>query len=122
MIARQILEAKGAAELAATIVFDSSGYELKTATGASRTAWSALYSYHEGPTTFLLYSNPVVHQIVPKRAFHDADVPRIRELLRAQVTQRHATSKRRFLLRTVALWILLLGAFAAIRFLTGPAH
>jgi YcxB-like protein len=110
--ARKTLEGKTERDRSITFELDPAGYSISTPTSSSRSDWSNLHRYHEGKSAFLLYLNPTVHQILPKRAFSDDDVAKVRALLAAHVTQRPAGRSRRTAM--ILLWAVLVIVFLAI--------
>ena len=88
-------------------------------TRLERTLWGALYRYDEGASAFLFFINPTVKIIVPKRAFREDDLPRIREILRTCVRQRHVTNAT---MKTLVLWVVLVVGFLVVwQFMGKPA-
>jgi hypothetical protein len=107
--ARKTLEGKTERERSVTFELDPAGYSVSTPTSSSRSDWSNLYRYEEGKTAFLFYVNPTVQQILPKRAFSDDDIVKVRALLAAQVTQKPAGLSSRT--KMVLLWAFLVVVF-----------
>jgi hypothetical protein len=95
-----------------TFELDPAGYSVSTPTSSSSSDWSTLHRYHEGKTAFLFYVNPTVQQIVPKRAFGNDDIAKVRALLAAHVTQRPAGHWGGA--KMILLWAFLIVVFLAI--------
>jgi YcxB-like protein len=69
-------------------VFDDAGIQIQNQTSTTRLTYLALHRFLEGPTTFLLFVGAPLPQLVPKRAFAEADLSAIRELCAKHVTVR----------------------------------
>jgi hypothetical protein len=109
-VAERILAGRGERELAVDYEFSPAGLGISTAASKSVSEWSAYHHATEIPTAFLVYPNPTVFQIVPKRAFAEADLPRLRELFAAHLKGKPPTNP---LVRTVVLWAVLVILFLA---------
>jgi hypothetical protein len=109
--ARKTLEGKSERDRTVALELDPAGYSISTPSSSSNAEWSTLHRYHEGKSAFLFYVNPTVHQIVPKRAFRDEDVAKVRALLAAHVTQKPAG---RSATKMILLWAFLIVVFLAI--------
>lgn len=118
--ASKVLENRKDTERDITWELDETGYCVKTPGSDSRAAWDTVHRIKEGRRTFLLYPASNIFQIIPKRAFRYEDIPRIRWLFRTRVTPRSASNP---MVRTVALWVVLIVAFLAVwQFLQQPGH
>lgn len=69
--------------------FDEEGYRLEGPHASAEVKWAALVKWKEAKQTFLLYSNPRVGSVIPKRFFQSsADVDAVRSLLQTKVQKR----------------------------------
>jgi YcxB-like protein len=68
--------------------FDESGYQLETVHAKAEVQRAALVRWQEGPKTFLLFQNPRIGSVVPKRFFQNAaDVDAVRQFLRGSAAK-----------------------------------
>jgi hypothetical protein len=69
--------------------FSDEGYAVSTVHANSTVKWSALSSWKETKKTLMLYQNPKIGSLVPKRFFQSAaDVETVRGFLRANVKKK----------------------------------
>jgi len=115
--ARLILDGLGSRELDVTFEFTPGEVSVTRPAGSSRSEWSLYRHFTEVPSAFLIYTNALVFHVVPKRAFAEADVPRLRALLAARLTP--PPPPRPGWRRIVALWALLVVSFVVIWQLIG---
>jgi hypothetical protein len=110
--ASTVLQGLGSRELDVTFEFTPTELNIVRPAGSSRSEWSLYRHFTEVPTAFLIYTNALVFQIVPKRAFAEADIPRLRSLLAARLTPppRPTGGWKRI----VILWLILISLFVAI--------
>lgn len=98
--------------------FDAEGVTIRTAGTTSSIAYRSLVESREGKTALLLYVAPNVANIVPKRAFSDEDLPRVRLWLAENVKAKRVRSTNRLIL----VWIVALFMFMVIwQFLSSTA-
>lgn len=64
-----------------TMLVDDSGVQWHWDGGSVSAEWRTFIRWYEGKNGFLLYSSPVLFNIVPKRAFSDDQVAEFRTLL-----------------------------------------
>lgn len=114
--AKTVLASKSEMDLTHSYELDSDGYRISSHNSASRATWSTLYTFQETADAFLLFQNPTVRIIIPKRAFAANDIPRIQKLLAACVHRRRPGGGPA---RVLVLWVVLIIAFVAIYHLVG---
>jgi YcxB-like protein len=69
--------------------FDESGYQVEAVHARAEVKWAALVKWIESKNCFLLYQNPKIGSIVPKRFFQSAaDLDAVRRLLQANVRRK----------------------------------
>lgn len=69
--------------------FDESGYALETMQARAEVKWAALSKWSETKKSFLLYQNPRIGSVVPKRFFQSpGDVDAARNLLIASALRK----------------------------------
>jgi len=69
--------------------FGEDGYLLTAAHSTADIKWSAISKWKEGRDSFVIYVNPNVSSLVPKRFFQNsADVDSVRNLLRTKVKKK----------------------------------
>jgi hypothetical protein len=69
--------------------FDESGYQVEAPHVRAEVKWAALVNWIESKNCFLLYQNPKIGSIVPKRFFQSAaDVETVRNLMGANVARK----------------------------------
>jgi hypothetical protein len=69
--------------------FDEEGYRLEGPHASAELKWAARVKWKEAKHTFLLYSNPRIASVIPKRFFQSpADVDAVRSLLQTKVQKR----------------------------------
>jgi len=88
--------------------FDAQGVNIRTSVSEVSLRYAALRRQWEVSTAFLLYTQERIAQIVPKRAFHAAQIEHIRQWLAAGVQD--APRPKRFS-RLVVIWAVLLVSF-----------
>jgi hypothetical protein len=91
---RKLVESKSVRERDMAYVFDDVGYDIHSPAAASRGEWGTLERWLEVPTAFLLYVAPHSPLLVPKRAFRDDDVHRLRALLETRLGKSADAIKR----------------------------
>jgi hypothetical protein len=100
--------------------FDEDGVTIRAAGSTTTFAYRTLVKASEGSSAFLLYPhNPLVANIIPKRAFGADELPRVRAHIAA-----HAPLKplRGFGLKVFVLWVVLIFVFIVIwQFLNASA-
>jgi hypothetical protein len=117
-VAARVMSNKTAQERDITWEFDEVGYRVSTPGSEGRGAWGTVHRTMEGEKTFFLYPSSNIYQLIPKRAFRDEDLPRIRELFRTRVTPRPIRNNA---WRVLVLWVVFIGAFLAVwQFLESP--
>jgi YcxB-like protein len=67
------------------IEFSDEGVKTDSAMGSSQVSWKSFLRYAESEDTFLLYTSPVVFEIVPKRALQPEQVDELRRLMQAHI-------------------------------------
>jgi YcxB-like protein len=67
-------------------IFDSAGVHQRWNTGSSEVDWKNYIRQLEGPNQFLLYSSPVMFNIIPKRAFAPEQLVEFRALLQQKIS------------------------------------
>lgn len=112
--ARTVLEGKTPSDLQMKLELDADGYAVSSPSSESRSAWRSVHHFVEAKSAFLIYPNPTVYQVWPKRAFADSDLPRVRALLDAHV--KPATSHKK---RVLWVWAALVIGFAIVYQLFG---
>jgi hypothetical protein len=117
--ARNSVDGKTEAQRTITFTLDSSGLSIVTPESTAHSKWSTFHSFQEAPSSFLIYVNRAVPQLIPKRAFSDDAIPRVRELLQTHVRLR--PKQNAIFKRTLLLWVVLIIAFVAIWHLVKPA-
>jgi hypothetical protein len=100
--------------------FDEDGVTIRAAGSTTTFAYRTLVKAREGSTAFLLYPhNPLVANIIPKRAFAADDLPRVRAYVTAHAPLK---SLRGLGLRVFGLWVVLIFVFIVIwQFLNASA-
>lgn len=69
--------------------FDDQGLSFDGPHASSEMKWGAILKWKESKSTFLVYQNPRIGSIIPKRFFSTpADVDGVRELLRTHVPRK----------------------------------
>lgn len=104
--ARQALKRAGDGEV--TYRFDDEGVTIHAPGAITTFAYRRLIKVREGSTAFLVYLNPFIANIVPKRAFPPADVDRVRALLAGHS---RLAPLRTFPWKMVFSWLLLILMF-----------
>jgi YcxB-like protein len=118
--AKKVVENKTEAERNITFAFDAAGYDVLTPVSKVRADWTSVHGAHESPSTFYLYTASNAFQLVPKRAFRTEDVPKLRELIRARVSERPVKNRT---VRMVILWLVLIVSFLAVwQFMEGASE
>ncbi len=91
--------------------FDAEGVNIKTPVSEVSLRYGALHRQHEVSTAFLLYTQARIAQVVPKRAFDDAQIEHIRQWLGAAVQERPRPNPFK---RTVVIWAVLVVTFLIV--------
>jgi len=107
-------EGKGPGDSDTRLELDDVGYATITASSSTRGTWQSLNGFQEGKSCFLLFAQPRGVVILPKRAFSEADVSRVREILHAHVTAQPAPVSKARLRAMVALMIISISLIAGI--------
>lgn len=101
-----------------TYCFDDFGFSSESKLRQHRLAWAALARAVETPEAFLIYTTPQTVLIVPKRAFTDAGVAALHELLPARVTPtpvaKPGVGGRVSGRGTLLMWVVLVVTFLSI--------
>ncbi|HYQ17409.1 MAG TPA: YcxB family protein [Polyangiaceae bacterium] len=95
-----------------TFRFDEQGMSIDSKLRQMRYAWPALARYLEAPESFIVYPTPRSLFVVPKRAFTEAELPEIRELLQTRIVQKPGGGSG--LKRMVWVWLALVVTFTVI--------
>jgi hypothetical protein len=112
--AKEIFAGKGERQRTVSYEFAPSGVRMDGPGSEGRSEWSVYHRCYETPDAFLLYVNPAVYHVVPKRAFRETDVPRLRQLFDAHLVNPPLKSSRMAL---VILWVVLILIFVAAYYL-----
>jgi hypothetical protein len=120
-VGKQVMENKTEAERELSFHFDASGYRITTPVSTASGQWSGVHRTQESASTFLIYPASNLFQIVPKRAFAEPDVSRLRALLAEHVqprpTRYTGTARAK---KALLLWVVLIIMFLFIwQFLGG---
>ena len=119
--ARQGFAGKSREQLTTTYELGPDGFAVSTPESTSRSAWTAFVHHGEVPAAFRLYHTRAAYQILPKRAFRQEDVPRVRSLLDAHLSP--VPTRTRILRNALILWIIMVAMFMGVYFLVGaPSH
>lgn len=78
------LEGKSEEERKAKFELGENGFSVELLGSAGRSEWSSLHHFLETESAFLLYINATVCHVLPKRAFSEPDVEKVRSLLEMQ--------------------------------------
>jgi hypothetical protein len=79
--ARMQFRKQPAAHAPKTISLDSSGVHWRWEGGSSDIDWKSFLKWQESTTQFLLYTSPVIFNMIPKRIFTEEQISEIRLLL-----------------------------------------
>jgi hypothetical protein len=90
---------------------DAQGLSVNSALRRAQLAWPAISGYAESQSAFIVYTSPQTVFVIPKRAFEDTDLGRVRQLFSERLPPRRGAS-RPFL--RLALGGILVVAFLAI--------
>ncbi|HYP87418.1 MAG TPA: YcxB family protein, partial [Polyangiaceae bacterium] len=93
--------------------FDGQGVSVESPLRQLRYAWPGLARQLELPDSFIIYPTPRSLFVVPKRAFDEAELPLIRELLQTRVVQKPGSGGGA-LKRVVLVWLAAVVAFTVI--------
>lgn len=93
--------------------FDDEGMSMHAPGSTSSTAYHAIPGWREAETAFLITCGPNAASIVPKRAFADSDLERVRALLAANVKVAPLPG-RKGVRRTFIVWVALIFAFLVV--------
>jgi hypothetical protein len=108
-IARKLLRALAASgDGEVSFRFDDEGVTIRAAGSTTTFAYRTLVKTIEGTTAFMLYVNPLIANIIPKRAFSADGVDRVRAYLAAHQPPRPAGAAGR---KVLLIWIVLILAF-----------
>jgi hypothetical protein len=91
--------------------FDDAGVTIRSAGATATFAYRTLVKVREGKTAFVLYTTPLLGNIVPKRAFASEEIPQVRSYLAAATKVR---SMAGFPVKGLLAWLLLVLMFLAI--------
>jgi hypothetical protein len=91
--------------------FDADGVALRAAGATASFAYRTLVRTRETESALLLYTNPYIANIVPKRAFSPEDLERVRRLLPESI---RPVPQRLFSGMKIFYWALLLFAFLSV--------
>jgi YcxB-like protein len=69
-----------------TLTVDATGAYWHWDSGSSALAWSNFIRWHEDKNGFVLYTSPATFNIVPKRAFSEAELKEFRRLLSREIS------------------------------------
>lgn len=72
----------------ATSVFSDEGVDIQSPVASAAMRWPAYVAFAETKNLFLLYQNPRVFNMFPKRGFVATDIESVRSLLRSKLPQR----------------------------------
>ncbi|MET0286641.1 MAG: YcxB family protein [Polyangiales bacterium] len=112
--ARKHLEGKSARDLTMHYELDAGGYTIRSPSTDVRSTWQSVHHFDEAEAAFLIFPSATIQVVVPKRAFAEADVPRVRALLQASVKQPKKTFLRGSAGRVILLWLALVLMFVVI--------
>jgi hypothetical protein len=107
-LARRYVHGKSASDLTVAFELDEAGFSARSASSQGRNAWQVVQQVREGLSTFLIYLNPVLFQILPKRAFPQDELAQIRQLLQTRIAP--PRPMRRWVIMLV-VWLVVVGAF-----------
>jgi hypothetical protein len=89
---------------------DAVGLSVSSALRQAQLAWPALAGYAESGSAFIVYTSPQTVFVIPKRAFEDTELGRVRQMLAERLSPKQGSS--RLFLR------LALGSIVVVAFLT----
>src|SRR5262249_36944173 len=111
LTARRILRAlTKAGDGDVTYRFDPEGGTIRASGSTTSFAYRARTKAREGKTAFLLYPNPLVANIVPKRAFSAEGMERVRSYITANVPTKRTPRVAKIFL----IWIALIVGFVVL--------
>jgi hypothetical protein len=90
---------------------DAQGLSVDSALRRAQLAWPALSGYAESPSVFIVYTSPQTVFVIPKRAFDDAELGRVRQLFSERLPPRSPSSR---LFKRLALGGIVMVAFLTI--------
>jgi hypothetical protein len=90
---------------------DAQGLSVESALRQARLAWPALSGYAESGQAFIVYTSPQTVFVIPKRAFEEAELGRVRQMFAERLSPKQGS--QRLLLR-LALGGVVVVAFLAI--------
>jgi hypothetical protein len=91
--------------------FDEQGLSVDSDLRKVQLAWPALPNHLETPKSFVVYSSSQTIFVIPKRAFDDVSLPRLRQLLQARVPRQREPNRA---LVRLAIWVVALVLFLSI--------
>lgn len=103
---------KSADGKAVDYVFDDYGFQTTSPGRDARLEWRTLHRGLEIKDAFVIYTNPQIVTVVPKRAFSSADQDRLRRELATRIPR--PSSQGGALKKALLLWLALIVAFLAI--------
>lgn len=89
---------------------DAVGLSVNSALRQAQLAWPALAGYAESGSAFIVYTSPQTVFVIPKRAFEDTELGRVRQMLAERLSPKQGSS--RLFVR------LALGSIVVVAFLT----
>jgi hypothetical protein len=89
---------------------DAVGLSVNSALRQAQLAWPALAGYAESGSAFIVYTSPQTVFVIPKRAFEDTELGRVRQMLAERLSPKQRSS--RLFVR------LALGSIVVVAFLT----
>jgi YcxB-like protein len=92
--ARRMMKTLGLGDGEVDYRFDPEGLTIRAPGSSSTTAYRRVHSHRVTSDAFLIYSTPLIANIVPKRAFAPADLPRIEAWLAANVQPQRKIERR----------------------------
>ena len=66
---------------------DDEGISITNDVSSASNRWALYSSFRETNSLFVLYQGPRLFEMIPKRAFGDADLPRFRDLLTQEISK-----------------------------------
>jgi hypothetical protein len=93
-----------------TYRFDAEGITIRSAGATASFAYRKVHRFREIDTAFLLYAQPRIAQIVPKRAFSAEDLAEVRSLLREHIQPKRVLGPKKL----VVLWVALVVVFVVL--------
>jgi hypothetical protein len=99
--------------------FDEQGLSVDSDLRKVQLAWPALPNHLETPKSFVVYTSSQTIFVIPKRAFDNASLPRLRQLLQARLPLRR--ERNRALIRLM-IWVVALALFLSIWHVLGASQ